>query len=103
MSERKSTEFASERSTLSKIDSSSERTSDSRTGALADSHTQNGTLTDDSLDRSGRHVRLSRHAYEKAQQRGFQPGHEWADWFAAEREMEESEGADHTSQSGSVE
>ncbi len=50
-----------------------------------------------------RSTRISLRAYERAQQRGFQPGHEWADWFAAEREIEESEGADHTGQSGSAE
>ena len=32
-------------------------------------------------------------AYRRAQQRGFEPGHELEDWFAAERELMEREGA----------
>jgi hypothetical protein len=37
-----------------------------------------------------RDEQISRLAYYKAQQRGFAPGHEWEDWFAAEREVTES-------------
>lgn len=40
---------------------------------------------------AGRHVRISQAAYYKAQQRGFVPGHDWEDWFAAEREVTESD------------
>jgi hypothetical protein len=32
--------------------------------------------------------RISRRAYEIAQQRGFEPGHELEDWLQAERELE---------------
>jgi len=32
-------------------------------------------------------MRISKIAYFKAQQRGFAPGHDWEDWFAAEREV----------------
>jgi hypothetical protein len=32
-------------------------------------------------------MRISQVAYYKAQQRGFAPGHDWEDWFAAEREV----------------
>jgi hypothetical protein len=34
-----------------------------------------------------RQMRISKVAYYKAQQRGFAPGHDWEDWFAAEREV----------------
>ena len=34
-----------------------------------------------------RQMRISQVAYCKAQQRGFAPGHDWEDWFAAEREV----------------
>jgi|HubBroStandDraft_6_1064221.scaffolds.fasta_scaffold2141172_2 hypothetical protein len=37
--------------------------------------------------------RISQVAYYKAQQRGFEPGHDWEDWFAAEREVTGSDGA----------
>ena len=37
-----------------------------------------------------RHELISQLAYYKAQQRGFAPGHDWEDWFAAEREVTES-------------
>jgi hypothetical protein len=37
-----------------------------------------------------RHEPVSRLAYYRAQQRGFAPGHEWEDWFAAESEVTES-------------
>ena len=37
-------------------------------------------------------VRISQVAYYKAQQRGFEAGHDWEDWFAAEREVTGSDG-----------
>jgi hypothetical protein len=42
---------------------------------------------------SDRQVRISQVAYYKAQQREFAPGHDWEDWFAAEREVAELDGA----------
>jgi hypothetical protein len=35
-----------------------------------------------------REARISRAAYHKAEQRGFEPGHEVEDWLSAEREIE---------------
>ncbi len=35
-----------------------------------------------------RAARIAKAAYEKAQQRGFEPGYEWDDWFSAEREID---------------
>jgi|HubBroStandDraft_1064217.scaffolds.fasta_scaffold757054_1 hypothetical protein len=40
-----------------------------------------------SLSGTDRQMRISKVAYYKAQQRGFAPGHDWEDWFAAEREV----------------
>lgn len=31
--------------------------------------------------------RIAEVAYLKAAERGFEPGHEWSDWFAAEAEV----------------
>jgi Protein of unknown function (DUF2934) len=38
-----------------------------------------------------RQARISQVAYYKAQQRDFAPGHDWEDWFAAEREVAKSD------------
>ena len=35
-----------------------------------------------------RSARIAKAAYAKAQQRGFEPGYEWDDWFSAEREID---------------
>jgi hypothetical protein len=35
-----------------------------------------------------RHRRIAEAAYRKAEQRGFEPGHELEDWLAAEEEIE---------------
>lgn len=43
---------------------------------------------------ANREERISRRAYYKAQQRDFEPGHDWEDWFAAEREETDSDSAD---------
>ena len=40
-----------------------------------------------------RQERISQIAYYKAQQRDFAPGRDWEDWFAAEREVAESDRA----------
>jgi Protein of unknown function (DUF2934) len=41
-----------------------------------------------SSSRSARHALIAEAAYNKAQQRGFTPGDDWHDWFAAEREVD---------------
>lgn len=38
-----------------------------------------------------RQMRISKVGYHKVQQRDFAPGHDWEDWFAAEREVTESQ------------
>lgn len=38
-------------------------------------------------DPAVRHERIARAAYERANRRGFAPGHELDDWLAAEREL----------------
>ena len=40
-------------------------------------------------DGASRHERIARAAYERAAERGFEPGHELEDWLAAEREIDE--------------
>jgi hypothetical protein len=32
--------------------------------------------------------RIAKSAYAKAEQRGFEPGYEWDDWFSAEQEID---------------
>jgi hypothetical protein len=44
--------------------------------------------TPDPLGASDRFRRISLSAYLKAEQRGFEPGHMWEDWLAAEREVD---------------
>jgi len=61
--------------------------------APADNRTASSRLVAGSPSRTDRQVRISQVAYYKAQQRGFAPGHDWEDWFAAEREVTESDGA----------
>ena len=40
------------------------------------------------LSANERFRRISVNAYFKAEQRGFEPGHMWEDWLAAEREVD---------------
>jgi hypothetical protein len=40
------------------------------------------------LSANERFRRISVCAYFKAEQRGFEPGHMWEDWLAAEREVD---------------
>ena len=46
----------------------------------------------DPLSASDRYSRISLCAYFKAEQRGFEPGHMWEDWLAAEREVDAASG-----------
>ena len=39
--------------------------------------------------RAPNHDEIARRAYELFEERGREPGHEWEDWFRAEREYEE--------------
>jgi Protein of unknown function (DUF2934) len=59
---------------------------------LADSVSTGGEANDigahGSLQSSDREKRISIIAYYKAEQRGFQEGHELDDWLAAEREFD---------------
>ena len=41
-----------------------------------------------------RHAAIAQNAYFRAQQRGFEPGHELEDWLAAEEETD-TDGTDH--------
>jgi len=41
------------------------------------------------LARAPNHDEIARRAYELFEERGREPGHEWEDWFRAEREYEE--------------
>ncbi|MGH9641494.1 MAG: DUF2934 domain-containing protein [Terriglobales bacterium] len=45
-----------------------------------------------SLSDSERYRQISLCAYFRAERRGFEPGHMWDDWLAAEREVAEREG-----------
>jgi hypothetical protein len=40
------------------------------------------------LSANERFRRISLRAYFKAEKRGFEPGHMWEDWLAAEREVD---------------
>jgi Protein of unknown function (DUF2934) len=53
----------------------------------ADNRVASRSLGAGSPSGTDRQVRISQIAYFKAQQRNFAPGHEWEDWFAAEREV----------------
>lgn len=66
-------------------------TSALRTAAVtqvpADKGIASGSVVAGSPSGTDRQMRISKVAYYKAQQRGFAPGHDWEDWFAAEREV----------------
>jgi len=66
-------------------------TSASRSAAAtqvpADNRIASGRAIAGSPSGTDRQVRIAKVAYYKAQQRGFAPGHDWEDWFAAEREV----------------
>jgi DUF2934 family protein len=53
----------------------------------ADNRIASGTVLAGSPSGADRQMRIAKVAYYKAQQRGFAPGHDWEDWFAAEREV----------------
>jgi Protein of unknown function (DUF2934) len=42
-------------------------------------------------DPADRHDRIARAAYRRAQERGFEPGHELDDWLEAEHEIDAAE------------
>ena len=63
------------------------------THALGGSRIASSSLVAGSPNRSDHQVRVALIAYYKAQQREFAPGHDWEDWFAAEREVAASEDA----------
>ena len=42
------------------------------------------------LARAPTHEEIARRAYQLFEERGHEPGHEWDDWFQAERELRES-------------
>jgi hypothetical protein len=43
-----------------------------------------------------RHDRIARAAYRRAQERGFEPGHDLEDWLEAEREIDGPERTEST-------
>jgi hypothetical protein len=53
----------------------------------ADKRSDSGSVVAGSPSGTDRQMRIAKVAYYKAQQRGFAPGHDWEDWFAAEREV----------------
>ncbi len=46
------------------------------------------------LSADERRAMIEAAAYRRAEERGFAPGYEWDDWFAAEREIDARYGAD---------
>lgn len=42
------------------------------------------------MDEEGIKQRIAELAYQKAERRGFEPGHEWEDWLEAEAEIRAS-------------
>ncbi len=70
----------------SRKDTSALRTA-AATQVPADNRTASGTVAAGSPSGADRQMRIAKVAYFKAQQRGFAPGHDWEDWFAAEREV----------------
>jgi len=62
------------------------------TQALGDSRLASSSLVAGSASWTDRQARISQAAYYKAQRRDFAPGHDWEDWFAAEREVAKSDG-----------
>jgi Protein of unknown function (DUF2934) len=61
-------------------------------GAGADSRAANDNRIEKhsfvKSDSARRHTLIAEAAYRRAEQRGFEPGDDWQDWFAAEREVD---------------
>jgi hypothetical protein len=70
----------------SRKDTSALRTA-AATQVPADNRIANSGVLTGSASGTDRQMRISKAAYYKAQQRGFAPGYDWEDWFAAEREV----------------
>jgi hypothetical protein len=60
------------------------------TPAPGDNRTVSTSLVAGSPRGADHQLRIAEVAYYNAQQRGFAPGHDWEDWFAAEREVRQS-------------
>jgi|GEM_PF-2214437 hypothetical protein len=61
---------------------------DSSTRARDRSGYSGASLVDEQIFPEDRELRIAELAYSKAQQRGFEPGHELDDWLEAEREID---------------
>jgi hypothetical protein len=70
----------------SRKDTSALRTA-AATQVPADKGIASGSVVAGPPSGTDRQMRISKAAYYKAQERGFAPGHDWEDWFAAEHEM----------------
>jgi hypothetical protein len=57
------------------------------TQAPGDNRITSSNLVAGSPSGADRQLRIAQVAYYNAQRRGFAPGHDWEDWFAAEREV----------------
>jgi hypothetical protein len=56
--------------------------------SVAATQTAADSLSTSKLSPGDRYRQISVFAYYKAEQRGFEPGHMWDDWLAAEREVD---------------
>jgi hypothetical protein len=72
--------------TTSRKDTSAARIA-AATQVPADKRGGSGSVVAGSPSGNDRQMRIAKVAYYKAQERGFAPGHDWEDWFAAEREV----------------
>jgi hypothetical protein len=70
----------------------SEGRKEGSTAGSTDRDDAEATPADTATLSDSRYAQISRMAYAKAEQRGFQPGGELDDWLAAEREYDEQQG-----------
>jgi hypothetical protein len=62
--------------------------------AAADAQPLKESISPSGADDGSREARISEAAFFKAAARGFEPGHDWDDWLAAEREIDAQSGGD---------
>jgi hypothetical protein len=79
---------------MSKSEKITEAASGTTTPSAAAAEFENASSSSWSGDAETREARISKAAFFRAAARGFEPGHEWDDWLAAEKEIDaKSKGA----------
>jgi DUF2934 family protein len=82
---------------MSKSDKSAGAAPKTTTPPAVDAQPLKESRPSSGADDGSREARISEAAFFKAAARGFEPGHEWDDWLAAEKEIDAQSGGEGSS------